>query len=99
LSGLFKFDRRRWWAFGIVLGAVCLLATVGTHAIFIPFLGGPVFLVSLMLMYLPGVLFTWTGLFEFHEFGASPLGWPGYAVVVLFYAALALPISWPFRAK
>lgn len=67
--------------------------------VMVPFLGGFLFLARLMLHFVPGVVFAWTGLFEFHEFGASPTGWPGYLVMLAFYAVLALLISWPFRAR
>jgi hypothetical protein len=96
---LFRFDRRRWWVFGIVLAQFYFFTFVGGWFIAVPVLGELLFLTALMLFLLPGIVFAWTGLFEFHEFGAAPLGWPGYLVMIAFYAALALLISWPFRAK
>jgi hypothetical protein len=100
VKSLFRFDRRRWWVFGIILGSVYFLAFVGIWFMaIVPILGTFLFVARLMLFLAPGIVFAWTGLFEFHEFGASPLGWPGYLVMIAFYAALALLISWPFRAK
>jgi hypothetical protein len=97
MIGLFAFDRRRWWAFGILLGSICFLTFLGGwFMVMVPFLGGFLFLARLMLYFVPGVVFAWTGLFEFHEFGASPTGWPGYVVMLAFYAVLALLMSWPF---
>ncbi len=100
MMGLFRFDKRRWWVFGIVLGSIYFFAFVGTWFMnVIPFLGAFLFLARLTLFLAAGIVFAWTGLFEFHEFGASPLGRPGYLVMLAFYAVLALLISWPFRAK
>lgn len=100
IRGLIRFDRRRWLAFGAILGFVYALAFGGLGAVvFIPFLGGPLFLAGLMIWFVPGVLFAWTGLFVFHEFGASPAGWAGHAVMFAFYAGLAVLLSWPFARR
>jgi hypothetical protein len=87
-------------AFGAILGLVYALAFAGPgFAIFIPVLGGPLFLAGLMIWYVPGVLFAWTGLFRYHEFGAEPTGWQGHAVMLAFYACVTLVASWPFAPK
>ena len=100
MKSLFHFDKRRWWVFGILLGSVFFLAFVGVWFMaVIPFLGTFLFVARLMLFLAPGIVFAWTRLFEFHEFGASPLGWPGYLVMVAFYTVLALLFSWPFRKR
>ena len=100
MKSLFRFDKRRWWAFGIVLGSFYFFAFVGAWFMnVVPFLGSFLFLARLMLFLAAGIVFAWTGLFEFHEFGASPLGWPGYLVMFAFYTVLALLISWPFRKR
>ncbi len=53
-----------------------------------------------MLWYIPGILFNWTGYFKYHEFGASPSGWEGFVIMFVFYACIAVLLSWPFgRAK
>jgi hypothetical protein len=97
-GGLFEFSRRRWRAFATILALIYLLAILGPWvAIFIPLLGGPLFLAGLMIWFVPGVLFGWTGLFEFHEFGAHPANWAGHLVMLAFYAAIAGLLSWPFR--
>ncbi len=96
MKSLFRFSRRRWSVFGLILALVYCLTYLGIGGILIPFVGGPLFLASLMLWFVPGVLFAWTGFFEFHEFGASPTGWAGHAVMVIFYASAALLLSWPF---
>ena len=100
LRRLLAFDRRRRRAFWITLAGIYLLAFFGPWgAIFIPFIGGPLFLAGLMVWFVPGLLFGWTGLFEFHEFGARPAGWAGHLVMLAFYAAIAALVSWPFRLK
>ena len=98
LQRLLTFDRRRWRAFGIILSTIYLLAFFGPWgAIFIPLIGGPLFFAGLMIWFLPGLLFGWTGLFVFHEFGAAPAGWTGHVVMLAFYVAVAAILSWPFR--
>lgn len=94
---LFHFNRRRWRALGIIIGLIYFLAIFGVWvAVFIPFLGGPLFLGGLMTWYLPGIVFEWTGFFKYHEFGAAPTGWIGHVIMFLFYAAIAFVLSWPF---
>lgn len=98
LRGLLK--QRRWRVFLAVLGIVYFLAYFGVSvAIFIPFIGGPFFLAGLMVWFLPGLVFQWTPFFEFHEFGAAPVGIIGHLIMLVFYAAVAALISWPFRKK
>ncbi len=96
MKGLFRFNRRRWIAFGVMLTVIYLLVYFGVWGIFIPFLGAPLFLASLTLLFVPGILFTWTGFFEFAEFGVSSASWEGHAVIVIFYACVAILLSWPF---
>jgi hypothetical protein len=97
LHRLLRFDRRRWQAFALILALIYVLALFGVWlAISIPVLGAPLFLASLTIWYIPGVLFGWTGLFTFHEFGAAPAGWAGHLVMFAFYACLAGLASWPF---
>ena len=96
-ASLFAFDRRRLKVFGAILGVIYGLAILGVWvAIYIPFIGGVFFLAGLMVWYLPGILFAWTGLFAYHEFGAAPTGVAGHIVMLLFYATVALIASWPF---
>jgi hypothetical protein len=98
LRRLLAFDRRRWRAFWITLATIYLLALFGPWvAIFIPLIGAPLFFAGLMIWFVPGLLFGWTGLFEFHEFGAAPAGWTGHLVMLAFYAAIAAIVSWPLR--
>ncbi len=96
MKSLFRFGPRRWWALGIILAVVYALTYLGIGGISIPFLGTPLFLAGLMLWLVPGVLFAWTGFFEFHEFGATPAGWAGHAVIIIFYTCVAVLLSWPF---
>lgn len=98
LRGLLKQRRRR--IFLAVLGGIYALAYLGVFvAIYIPFIGGPFFLAGLMVWLLPGLVFQWTPFFEFHEFGAAPIGIIGHLIMLAFYAAVAALISWPFREK
>lgn len=95
-----SFNRRRWWAFGAIIGLIYFLAFFGVWGgVYIPFLGTPLFLGGLMLWYVPGVVFNWTGFFEYHEFGAAPTGWEGHVIMFLFYALIAALLSWPFGWK
>jgi len=96
MTSLLRFNKQRWRAFVIILGVLYFLLYVGVWGVVIPFIGVVFFLASLMLWYIPGILFNWTGFFEFHEFGASPTGLVGHAVIAIFYACAALLISWPF---
>ena len=100
LARFVAFDRRRTIVFVSVLALILGLGTFGVSVgIMIPFLGGAFFLLGLFIWYVPGVLFAWTGLFRFHEFGAAPNGVAGYVVMALFYAALAVVVSWPFAPR
>jgi hypothetical protein len=100
LSRLWAFDRRRFKIFAALLAAIYALAFFGVSAgIFVPILGTFFFLGGLFIWYLPGVLFAWTGFFEFHEFGAAPSGVLGYVVMFLFYTAIATIATWPFAPK
>ncbi len=95
---MFQFDRRRWRAFVVILGVACGLAYLGIWFSFlIPFLGQFLFVAGLMVWYVVGTLFAWTGFFEFSEFGATPASWPAHVVLVAFYAAVAVLGSLPFR--
>lgn len=97
MASILDFNRRRWHAFGAILGLVYFLAIFGVWvAVFIPILGTPLFLGGLMIWYIPGILFEWTGFFEFHQFGAAPTGWVGHVIMFLLYAAIAVLLSWPF---
>lgn len=96
MMGLTRFYRRRWMPFGIILTAIYLLLYFPVWGIVVPFLGAPMFMAALMLLLVPSVLFSWTGFFEFAEFGVSFVYWEGHAVIVVFYACVALLLSWPF---
>ncbi|MEE8504874.1 MAG: hypothetical protein V3S40_01495 [Kiloniellales bacterium] len=96
MKGLFRFNRRRWVVFGVILTVIYLLVYFGVWGIMIPFLGAPLFIAALMLLFVPSVLFSWTGFFEFAEFGMKSATWEGHAVIVVFYACVALLLSWPF---
>ncbi len=86
--------------FGAILISVYALAFFGVWvSIFIPLIGTPIFLASLFLWYIPGILFAWTGFFEFHEFGAAPTGVIGHIVMFVFYAAIAWLLSLPFAPR
>jgi hypothetical protein len=94
--GMLTFNRQRWMVFGAIVALVYLLAFIGPGgAIYLPLVGGLLFLTSLMLWFVPGVLFAWTGFFTFHEFGASPTGWQGHLIMLLFYVCLSFLMSWP----
>ena len=100
LPRLWAFDRRRVKIFVIILAAIFTLAFFGVSiGIFIPILGTFFFLGGLFIWYVPGILFAWTGFFEFHEFGAAPNGVLGYIVTLLFYAAIVLIATLPFAPK
>lgn len=76
------------------------LATVGLWVFsMVPFLGTAFFLAGLLVWMIPGIALEWTGHFEYHEFGASPVGWEGYLLMFLFYLAIAVVISLPFRGR
>ncbi len=97
MPGFLAFNRRRWRAFGFILAGFYVLAFFGVWvAIYVPFVGGPFFLAGLMVWFVPGLLFEWTGLFQFHEFGAAPTGWAGHVVMLVFYAFVSALLSWPF---
>lgn len=89
-------SRRQFWILSAaILAAVYLMAFFGAWiGAAISFLGTEFFIAQLLVWFVPGVLFEWTGLFEYHEFGASPVGFGGYAVMFLFYAAVAMGLSW-----
>ena len=100
LARFLAFDRRRTIAFASILALIFGLGFLGVSVgIMIPLIGGISFILGLLVWYIPGVLFAWTGLFEYHEFGAAPIGIPGYLVMLLFYAAVAVVASWPFAPK
>ena len=100
LARFLAFDRRRTIAFVSILAGIFALGFFGVSVgVMIPFLGGIFFIVGLMVWYIPGVLFAWTGFFEYHEFGAAPVGVPGYLVMLLFYGAVAVVATWPFAPK
>ena len=87
-------------AFGAILISIYALTLFGVWVgIFIPLIGTPIFLASLFLWYIPGILFAWTGFFEFHEFGAAPTGVIGHIIMFLFYAAIAWVLSLPFAPR
>jgi len=95
-----RFPKVRPWVVLVVLAVIYALAFLGVWvAVYVPFLGGPFFLIGLMIWYVPGVLFAWTGWFAFHEFGAAPAGWPGHVVMFLFYLAIAVALSLPFGRR
>jgi hypothetical protein len=97
MTGILVFNRRRWKAFATLMGLIYFVAICGVSvAIYIPILGTPFFLVGLLLWYIPGVIFYWTGFFAYHEFGAGPTGWEGQVIMFLFYAIIAFIVSWPF---
>lgn len=97
---MFEFNRGRWLAFAAILALIYFVAFFGVWgAIFIPLLGGPLFIAGLMLWYIPGIVFDWTGYFKFHEFGAAPTGWEGHLIMLFFYACVAILLSWPFGLK
>lgn len=100
MRGVLDFDSRRWTAFGVILGLVYFLAFFGVWAAhLIPILGTPLFLAGLMVWYLPGVLFGWTGFIRFHEFGAAPTGWEGHLIMMVVYVCVAVLLSWPFQRR
>ena len=94
---MIAFLKPRWKIIAGILIVAGLLATFGTSlGIFIPILGTPIFLGALFLWYIPGIVFNWTGYFTYNEFGAAPNAWQGYAIMILFYLAIAVIISLPF---
>jgi hypothetical protein len=95
---MFQFDQRRWRVFVLILGVACGLAYLGVWLGFlIPFLGQFLFIAGLAVWYVVGILFGWTGFFEFSEFGATPASWPAHVVMMAFYAAVAVLASLPFH--
>jgi hypothetical protein len=87
-------------AFAGIMAAIYVLALFGVWVgLMVPFIGTPIFLASLYLWYIPGILFAWTGFFAFHEFGAAPTGMIGHIVMFLFYAAIAWLLSLPFAQR
>ncbi len=88
----------RWKVALIFMGIVYFLAIFGVWvAIFIPFVGGPLFIAGLMIWYVPGLLFHWTGYFVWHEFGAAPNGWQGHVIMFVFYLGIAVVVSMLLR--
>ena len=97
---LVAFDRRRWIVFASVLALIFCLGLFGVRAgLIVPYFGGAFFILGLSILYVPGVLFAWTGFFRFSEFGAAPVGVGGYVVMALFYAAVAVLASWPLAPR
>lgn len=97
---LFTFSGKRWQVFGAIIGLIYFIAFFGVWvAVFIPFVGGPLFLIGLMVWYVPGIVLNWTGYFKFHEFGAAPTGWERHVIMFLFYALIAFLLSWPFGRR
>ena len=94
-NGIVGYFKNRWKIILGLLVLIGLLATAGVRAGGLPIIGSPLFLAALFIWYLPGVLFEWTGLFTFHEFGAIPKGVAGYIVMFLFYVALAVLLAAP----
>ena len=89
---------QRWKVALIFMGIIYFLATISVWvAVFVPFVGGPLFLAGLMIWYVPGLLFHWTRYFVWHEFGAAPAGWQGHLVMFLFYLGVAVLVSLLFR--
>ncbi len=79
---------------------VLLLAVFGrTMGASLPIIGIPVFIISILVWYLPALVFAGSGLFIIHELGASTTGWVGDVVMFLFYFAVATLISLPFGGK
>lgn len=52
-----------------------------------------------MLWYIRGIVFNWTGYFEYHEFGAAPTGWEGHLIMLLFHVSIAVLLNWPFGGE
>lgn len=89
---------QRWKIALIFMGIVYFLAIFGVWvAVFIPFVGGPLFIAGLMIWYIPGLLFHWTGYFAWHEFGAAPNGWQGHVIMFVFYLGIAVVVSMLLR--
>ena len=96
---MLRFDRRRWRAFALILGSIYALAFLGTWLATLPGVGAFLFLGALALWFLPAVALSWTGLFEFHEFGGVPNGVLGHLAMLAFYVVVAVIASWPFRPR
>lgn len=87
---LFYFDKRRsisFVKFLMVFLLPFLLVRLGGFFLII------FFFPALLFINIVGILFGWTGLFDFQEFGAMPYGVPGWIVVILFYLAVSLLLS------
>jgi len=83
-----------------LLVIIFLLATQGiTMGPSLPIIGIPVFIASVMIWYIPGLVFSGTGLFKVWELGSYPTSWVSYIVMFLFYFAVATLISLPFNGK
>jgi len=83
-----------------LLISIFLLATIGiSESTSLPVIGIPIFIASILVWYIPGLVFSGTNLFVIHEMGASTTGWTSLIVMFLFYFAVATLISLPFNGK
>jgi len=98
-NGIVGYFKNRWKVILGLLALICLIALGGVRAGGLPIIGLPLFLAALLIWYVPGILFEWTGLFTFHEFGAIPKGIAGYVVMFVFYVAIAALLAAPFGGK
>ncbi len=100
IDAIISFFAKRW---KIILGIVAFVWAFAVFGVafagFLPVAGTLIFLAALLIWHIPGVVFSWTGLFEFHEFGASPTGAGGYVVMFLFYYSIACILAVPFGRK
>ena len=100
LARLWAFDRRRFKIFSFVLVCIIAFAILGTtFGIRIPLLGTYILMAAFYIWLAPGILFHWTGLFEYNQFGAAPNGALGNMIILLFYMVVALVVTWPFAPK
>jgi hypothetical protein len=84
-----SFSRRRVKLFAalVALALFFLFAAVyvGLVVAVVPLLGDFLFIAGLMAWYWPALCLYWTSAFTYTEFGAAANGWPGVALVILFY--------------
>ena len=87
---LLNFNKKRTITFIIFL-------SIFLFSLFSLWLGSKIGLVlmipRLILINIVGILFKWTNLFNFQEFGAYPEGMLGWILVILFYLVISFLLS------
>jgi hypothetical protein len=85
-----SFSRRRVMLFAALVALALFFLFAALHAALVvavvPLLGAVLVFAGFMAWYVPALCLTWTSAFTFTDFWATANGWPGVALVILFYA-------------